>query len=269
MDQGRDRGRAGHRVRQPDVERDLRALGGGTPEKEEADKGRRGDAEDALAGQKRRQLLDFAEDEGQAGAVLQGVAAAVPAAAEGPEQAEEADQEAKIADAVGDEGLHARRGVFQILVPEGDQQVGAEADALPANEHEDEIIRQHQGEHGEHEEVHIGKEAPVALILVHIADAVDVDQGADEGDHQGHGAGEGVEQKGHRHVKIARADPVEEGVDQLPLLRREAHETDKIDRGDDEAQGRHEDGQGMNGRFAPATVDFQTKGAIDKGPQER
>ena len=49
-----------------------------------------------------------------------------------------------------------------LLEPEADQQVRGEADALPADEHEQEVVGQHQHQHEEHEEVQVGEEAPVA-----------------------------------------------------------------------------------------------------------
>ena len=55
-----------------------------------------------------------------------------------PEQ-QHAEHEREIADAVDDERLLARVGRRLLLVPEADQQVGAEADALPADEHDREV----------------------------------------------------------------------------------------------------------------------------------
>ena len=75
------------------------------------------------------------------------------------EDAEDAEREAEIADAVDDEGLD-RRGVGRgPRVPEADQQIGGETDALPAEEQLDEIVRGHQHQHGEGEHRQIGEEA--------------------------------------------------------------------------------------------------------------
>ncbi len=65
---------------------------------------------------------------------------------------EDAEREAEIADAVDDEGLD-RRGVGGgPVVPEADQQIGAEPDALPAEEQLHEIVRRHQHQHEEGEQ---------------------------------------------------------------------------------------------------------------------
>ena len=50
--------------------------------------------------------------------------------------------------------------VGQLLVPEADQRVGAEADAFPADEHQQQVVAQHQRQHREGEEVQVGEEAP-------------------------------------------------------------------------------------------------------------
>ena len=72
---------------------------------------------------------------------------------------EDAEREAEIADAVDDEGLD-RRGVGRgPVVPEADQEIGAEADALPAEEQLHEIVGRHQHQHEEGEEAEIGHEA--------------------------------------------------------------------------------------------------------------
>src|SRR5439155_315349 len=55
-------------------------------------------------------------------------------APEGRDHEEEAEEEARVADAVHEERLLPRRGVLRLLVPEADQEVGAEAHPLPADE---------------------------------------------------------------------------------------------------------------------------------------
>ena len=104
------------------------------------------------------------------------------------EDAEDAEREAEIADAVDDEGLD-RRGIGRgPLVPEADQQIGGEADALPAEEHLEEVVGRHQHQHGEGEEREIGEEARPVRIVRHVADRIDVDERRDgRHDDQHHG----------------------------------------------------------------------------------
>jgi hypothetical protein len=112
--------------------------------------------------------------------------ASLPGAAQPPEEQHEPDDEAEVAEAVDDEGLHAGRGLLRVGVPEGDEQVGGEADALPAEEHHREVVTHDQQQHREDEEVQVAEEAPVGRLLRHVADREDVDEHPDAGDDQHH-----------------------------------------------------------------------------------
>ena len=67
--------------------------------------------------------------------------------------------------------------------------VGAQPHALPADEDHGQVGPQDQDEHGEGEQVEVGEEPGVALLLGHIADGEDVDEQADARDDQGHHGG--------------------------------------------------------------------------------
>ena len=86
----------------------------------------------------------------------------------GPED-QQADDEAGVADAVGDERLVGRvRGALPLEV-EADQQVRADADQLPAQEHLEEVVRQDQVEHREAEQRQVHEEAAEAAAAVKMA----------------------------------------------------------------------------------------------------
>ena len=70
---------------------------------------------------------------------------------ESPEKEEDADGEAEVADARGDEGFFAGADGGLLQEPETDEQVAAEAHAFPADEHEDDVGGEHQSEHEEDE----------------------------------------------------------------------------------------------------------------------
>ncbi len=96
------------------------------------------------------------------------------------------------------------------VVPEADEQVRREADALPTEEHLDEIVGGHQREHREGEKREIREEARAVRILVHIADGIDVHEARDDGDDDEHHARQAVDPKGPSHIKAAGLD---EGVE--------------------------------------------------------
>ena len=91
--------------------------------------------------------------------------------------------------------------------PEADQQIGREADALPADEHQQVVVGQHQRQHEKHEQVQIGEEAVEAAFLPHVADGINVDEEADAGDDQQHHQRKLVELEGEVDLEISSAHP--------------------------------------------------------------
>ena len=189
VDEGRDRGRALHRVGQPGEEGQLRRLAARAHEEEERD----GEV-----------------DVGAHARVGLGEDLAVVERAEGDPDEHDAEAEAEVAHPVDDEGLLARVGGRLLLVPEADQEVRAEADRLPEDVEDEEVAGQHQHHHREHEQVQVGEEARVARIVVHVADGVEVDEEAHPGHHQQHHRGELVHLRGDRGLEGARDHPGEE-----------------------------------------------------------
>ena len=113
--------------------------------------------------------------------------------AEGVEDQEDAEDEAEVADAVDDERFLAGVGGEVLVVVEADQQVRAEPDSFPSDEHHHVVRSEHEQQHHEHEEIEVGEEARVALLVRHVAGGVDVDQEADPRDDQQHRAGERID----------------------------------------------------------------------------
>ena len=120
------------------------------------------------------------------------------------------EQEPRVADAVDDERLQARGGLGRVVEPEADQQVGGEPHALPADEQHHEVLAEHQHEHEEQEQVQVREIARVALVAVHVADRVDVDQRADAGHDEAHHRGDGVEVERSVDVEAGRRRPGEQ-----------------------------------------------------------
>src|ERR1700683_2625368 len=106
--------------------------------------------------------------------------------AEVRDEDEHREQKPNVSDAVDDEGFSAGTGGGVFRVVEADKQIGREADAFPAHEHEQEVLCEHERENEEEEEVHVGKESPVTLFFSHVAHGVDVNQEADAGDDAKH-----------------------------------------------------------------------------------
>src|SRR5207248_11798570 len=117
VNQRTNRRRSFHRIRQPDVKRELPGLAGGTAENQQCDEGGAG-----ADGQKSRVF------EATASLVVKQKGAAVVVEPKHPEK------EPEIADARGDESFLRRSGGARPLDPEANQQIGRESNQFPANE---------------------------------------------------------------------------------------------------------------------------------------
>jgi hypothetical protein len=106
---------------------------------------------------------------------------------------EHPEQEARVADPVGDERLLAGARLVRVLEPEADQKIRREAHAFPADEEHEERPAEDQQQHEEQEEIQVREVARVALVVLHVSDRVDVDQRADAGHDQRHHGAQTVE----------------------------------------------------------------------------
>src|SRR5258708_1890933 len=88
---------------------------------------------------------------------------------------------------------------------ETDQQIRAQADALPADKHQDIVVGQNQRQHGKHEEIEVSEEAVVAAFVRHVSGGINMDQHADAGDKEQPDAGERIEQESSVGLECSRA----------------------------------------------------------------
>ena len=77
-------------------------------------------------------------------------------------QQEDRDRQADVADPVHEERLLRRGGRGRAVLVPADQQVGGQADALPAEVEHHEVVAQHQQQHRGDEQVELGEEPPPA-----------------------------------------------------------------------------------------------------------
>jgi hypothetical protein len=116
-------------------------------------------------------------------------------------------KKAEVAAPVDDEGLLAcvRRGVLGEVKP--DEQIGGQANAFPSHKQQKEAGTEYEHQHKEHEEVEVGKEAPVAYLMRHVADRVEVNQKTYPGDDAEHDQRQMVDGEGKVDVKAGDGDP--------------------------------------------------------------
>ena len=152
-----------------------------------------------------------------------------------------------------------------LQVVKADQQVGGETYALPADEHQQEVLRQHQRQHEKHEEVEVGEETPVSLFVRHVADGVDVDQKAHAGDDQQHDQRQRVEQEGKIGAKGRRLNP---GKRQLLVIRQSETAEAEGDAEDQSQRSRgKEQGNGRDQRLAQITAQQSIQQKADEWQQ--
>ena len=208
VDQRGDRGGALHRVGQPGVERELRRLGEGADQQQQADRG----------------------DRPLVGAKTSGAWAKTAPNSKVPSSR-------KIRKAASTRPMSPTTLITKAFipaagrgrppVPEADQRVGGEADEGPADGQQDEVAGEDQQQHREDEEVEVAEEAVVALVGAHVAERVEVDQGRDAGDDEDHEDRERVDEDAELDVEPRRAGVVPERGGVVARLRLVAEQADQ------------------------------------------
>jgi len=151
MDQGGYGRGTLHRIGQPDIQRYLRAFAAG------ADKEAQGCPKQKIMSRldrhRRSCVKNLLESHGT----------------KMDEDEHHSQNKARIADAIHDKSFFT--GIARALLVEikSDEQIGAEPDPFPAHEHHHVVVGQNERQHGEHEEVHIGKESIVSAVIPHVS----------------------------------------------------------------------------------------------------
>ena len=117
-----------------------------------------------------------------------------------------------VAHAGDDERLAGCVAVCRLPVPETDEQVAAKPDSFPAQVQQQQIVRQHQRQHGTHEKVHLGEKAAVAFLLDHEFGGVQMDEERDERDDQHHHQRKGVEVECNARAESGDIEPYPESL---------------------------------------------------------
>ena len=135
-----------------------------------------------------------------------------------------------------------------LVVPEADQQIAREADALPAEEQLHEVVGRHQHQHGEGEQRQVGEEARPVRILGHVADRVEVHERRDGRDHHQHHRGQRVDAQRPVDLEIARDDPGEQPDARVLMAEADVDEGDPGQHhGDEQERGGDELGRARAG----------------------
>ncbi len=258
VDEGGYGRRAGHGVRQPDVQRELGALAHGAAEQTDAHE--RGECH---AGHMPAEQVDRISKDACAGRELVaengGGLIEIERVRVKHDQGE-TDDEAEVAHAVRDERLHGGVGGVLLIEVEADQQVGAETDEFPEDEEEQQAAADDEAEHTEAEEAEVGEEpmelhlsADFVAVAGHVTDAEEVDPARDEGHHEVHDDRERIQFDADVDGDVSEVRPViAEGVGRQARLRfgGEADPADQDIRRQDAAEGDRAEGEPAGERLA-------------------
>ncbi len=146
MDHRADGSRAFHRVRQPDVQRELRGFADGSDEEQQTDQACSRKPRKPLGTDASVCRYFFGEDLTERKCPGRGI------------KISNAQQHEHIADACGHECLDRCIARRWFCVPETDQQVRAQAHDLPADEEGQQVIRENEHIHAKGEQAEEGKE---------------------------------------------------------------------------------------------------------------
>ena len=201
VDQRRRRRGAGHGVGKPGVERELRRLAHHAEEQRHRGHDERGLVDPPVE----RLLVDGGHVEGVAG---------------GKEQDDNADEQADVAHAGGQERLEGSVGVRLVLPPVTDEEEGAQTHQFPADQQTESGRGLDHPEHRSAEEVQCGEVVGVALVTAKVFDREHVDAQRDEGDREEHGDGESVDMDTKADIDAAIAEPGDASLDRIAELDR-------------------------------------------------
>jgi hypothetical protein len=193
MQVGRDRRGRGHRVGQPEMERELRRFGESAREEQDQDRDIERIGPDLIAhGQDDRQLerpRDVA-------------------------QQDHARQQREAPRARQQERLQRRAPRFRAVAVEPDQQVGGDRRDLPEHEERDEVVGQDKAQHPHHEQHQEQDEARVFRVIAEVFRGIERHQRPDPRDQQTEGQAQPVDQD--RQADVHRRHPVDAEKHLLP-----------------------------------------------------
>ena len=167
VDERRHRGRAGHGVGQPRVQEELARLRHDRAEQADGRDQQRQMADLTGVGH----LVDLDDVEGATGAEVQDA---------------HPDEQAHVADAVGEERLERGIAVGLVLPPMTDEDERTDADQLPRGDEHQRVLGDDQRQHRRREQAQEREEVDVAHVAVDVVGGVDVHQQRDRRDDEEH-----------------------------------------------------------------------------------
>ena len=162
------------------------------------------------------------------------------------ENQHDADRKAPVPDSVDNERLLGGITRATLCNKEADQQVGTQPHPFPSDKQHQVAVPQDERQHREHEQVQIGEEPVVAVLVGHVAGGIDVDEKSDARHNQDHDRRQRIQEKtpidpepGHltrRGMGQTGVDPFEHRDRVRPRILLEPHQLNNRPESEDERQ---------------------------------
>ena len=120
---------------------------------------------------------------------------------------EHSQQKSKVPNAIHDERFLPRIRRRILAKVEADQQVRSQPDAFPANKQHQEVIRQHQDRHEEHEQIEVSEKPPIPVLMRHISRGIQVNQEPNSRHHSQHDQRKVIDREPEIHMEPGNVDP--------------------------------------------------------------
>ena len=122
---------------------------------------------------------------------------------------QDAQKKSEVANARDDKRLLRRRRGARFVIPETNQQIRRQPDQFPADEQQQQAVRDGQAEYRRGEQRHETEKPSEVVVVGHVPDAVNEDQHSNERDHHEHDGGKRIEHPAESEPGIAELEPVE------------------------------------------------------------
>src|ERR1051326_5677560 len=205
VNQCRDGSWTSHRVRQPNVQRYLRALSGGADKQQHCDRCRA-----TREYRARREWFDRRCLEERQGRVRHFTCGRVREETDGAgdeERQHDAEYKTPVADAVGDERFFRSVAGFLAIEVVTNQQVRTKTHAFPTDKHQHEVVGEHESQHRKHEQIEERKEAIETLFSAHVTNGKDVNEKPNKRDEQRVRAAQAVHREREVSAKSSDLQP--------------------------------------------------------------
>src|ERR1051325_24375 len=117
------------------------------------------------------------------------------------DQQNDSQQKTELADAIDDKRLICGDPIGSFLIPKTDQQERTKTDAFPSDKKQQQVVAHYQEQHEKDEKIQVNKKPHHVLVMLHVAQRIEVNEKADAGYDQKHYRGQCIDLKRDLHAQ--------------------------------------------------------------------